>query len=272
MKKTLIFISALFLTGLAFSEKITIDGEGAKKSFSQEFSISPKDSTVSISKDKIILAPKKEGTEYKISGYFNGQIINKTKNTVLKLKDAYLENTSGQAAVYGEAKTEISTSEGSKNYIVSSGASQDKTAAIQCKKNLELGGSGNLYVLGNVYHAVKGDDVKLKGSGNFYLQGTKEGSAINCENLISERGKTFHAYLLNSKNGAKADFVISIASGNFHLYDNKTGLKTDTNKDDPKNPHAINLTGGTIYSKGNQLLYKTEEKSYKARGVKIVEE
>ena len=231
----------------------------------------PNDKTVTITKDKIILAPKKEGVEYTISGYFLGQIVNKTKNTCIKFNRAFIENNSGEAAVYGEAKTEISTFANTENYVVSNGKNSAKVAAILCKKNLELGGSGTLFAIGDVYHAVKADDVKIKGSGTFYLQGTKEGSAINCENLLSEKNKTFSAYLINSKNGVKADFTIKIASGNFYLYNNKNGFKTDTRKDDPKNPHGITLSGGTITTEGNEIFYKTDEKAYKANGAKIIQ-
>ena len=139
----------------------------AAELFAQEISISPNDKSVTISKDKIIFSPQKEGCEYIISGNFTGQLINKTKNTVLKLNNARIENRQGEAAIYGEAKTEISTVEGSTNHVISSGKSGEKSAAILCRKNLELGGSGSLYVTGNVYHAVKADDVKLKGSGKF---------------------------------------------------------------------------------------------------------
>ena len=170
-----------------------------------------------------------------------------------------------------EAKTEISTFAGTENYVVSTEKNAAKTAAIQCKKNLEIGGSGTLYMVGNVYHAAKGDDVKLKSSGNLYFQGTSEDSGINCENLLVEKSKTFKAYFLNSKNGVKADFTIKIASGEFYFYDNKTALKTDTKKDDPKNPHGIDLTGGTISASGNENFYKTDEKAYKTKGAKIVE-
>ena len=243
----------------------------AAELFAQEISISPNDKSVTISKDKIIFSPKKEGCEYIISGNFTGQLINKTKNTVLKLNNARIENRQGEAAIYGEAKTEISTVAGSTNHVISSGKSGEKSAAIFCRKNLELGGSGSLYVTGNVYHAVKADDVKLKGSGKFYLQGTKEGSAINCKNCISEKGKTFTAFLMNSKNGIKADQTIVLESGTFCFKDNKTALKTDTKKDDPKNPHSITLSGGTIQLNGNENFYKTEEKSFSVKGAKITE-
>ena len=225
MKRIISVLAAsLIFAGLS-AEKITINPLSAKKSFASKISVLPADSTVTVTKDKIILAPKKEGIEYKVSGYFNGQIVNKTKNTVIRLENAFIENSSGEAAILGEAKTEISSAKGSTNYLVSSGKSAQKTAALQCKKNLEIGGSGTLYAVGNVYHAVKGDDVKLKGNGTFYFQGTKEGSAVNCENLITEKGKNFKAFLLNSKNGVKADFSVSIASGNFYLQGNKTSFK-----------------------------------------------
>lgn len=271
MKKSALIFIILFFTASIFAQKPDFSPESVKNSFGSEISVSPMDSSVKITKDTITLSPKKEGVEYKISGYFKGQLVNKTKNTVVKLSNVYIENPSGEAAIYGEAKTEISAAGETTNYIISSGSSSEKTAALQCKKNIEIGGSGTLYVTGDVYHAVKGDDVKIKGSGNFYFKGTKEGSGINCENLIVEKDKSFKAYFLDSKNGIKADFTIAIESGNFFFYDNATCLKTDTKKDDPKSPHSITLFGGTFTAKGNSSFYKTEEKAYKTRGAKIIE-
>lgn len=271
MKKIFAILALFFAGGVFFAQTMAINPSEKKKDYHSPLSVSPMNEGVSVSEKLIVFQPKKEGVEYTISGYFEGQIINKTKNTCIKLNKAYIENTKGEAAILGEAKTEISSFAGSENYLVSSGKSEKKPAAIQCRKNLELGGSGTIYVLGNVYHAVKADDVKLKGSGTYYLQGTKEGSAINCENLIVEKDKTFKVYLLNSKNGIKADFKISIASGNFYFYDNKTALKTDTKKEDPKNPHGITLSGGTIWLLGNENFYKTDENAYKAKGTKISE-
>ena len=272
MKKNVLFIPVIFLTAGLFAQKMTLDVASAKKSFGTAITIAPMDSTVTVTKDKITIAPKKEDVTYTISGYFNGQIVNKTKNTVLKLKDAYLENTSGAAAIYGEAKTEVSTTSGTVNYVVSSGTADAKNAAIQFKKNLVLGGSGTLTVKVDVYHAVKADDVKIKGSGAFYLQGTDKGSGLNCHSLTVEKGKTFSAYFLNSKNAVKADNTILIQSGNFYLYDNETAFKTDTKKEDPKNPHSITLSGGVFHTSGNKNFYETEKKAYKALGSKITEE
>ena len=272
MKKIFTLLTVFFTAAAFFAQAEAIDYSEKKKDYHSPLSVSPMNEGVSVSENQIVFQPKKEGVEYTISGYFKGQIINKTKNTCIKLNKAFLENSSGEAAILGEAKTEISTFAGTENYVVSSGKSEKKTAAIQCKKNLEIGGSGSLFVAGNVYHGIKGDDVKLKGSGKLYARGTKEGSAINCENLIVEKEKLFTAYLTDSKNGIKADFSIKIESGTFHFYDNKTALKTSTRKEDPKNNHLISLSGGTFYTKGNENLYKTDEKSYKTGKIKFIEE
>ena len=273
MKKIALFaaLGALALC-LTHAQSVTIDAAGARASYGSKITVTPQDKTVTVTKDKIVFAPKKEGVEYTISGYFNGQIVNKTKNTVLKLKGAYLENTAGEAAVYGEAKTEISTAKDTVNYIVSSGTNASKVAALHGKKNLELGGSGTLYVAGGVYHGVKGDDVKLKGSGTFYLQGSSKGSALNCRSLVVEKDKAFTAYLVNSKNGVKADNTISVASGTFCLYNLGTAFKTDTKSEAPTAPHGITLSGGTYRTAGVATLYDTENGAYRAKGAKFVEE
>ncbi|MBQ7157969.1 MAG: carbohydrate-binding domain-containing protein [Treponema sp.] len=273
MKKLILILAlALITVGAGFAQKVKLDPSKAKKNYKTQFTISPKDSSVIITNDTITFTPKKEGTEYTLSGYFNGQIVNKTKNTVFKLNNAFIENTSGAAAIYGEAKTEISAVKNTVNYLVSMGQSLSKTAALQCKKNLEIGGSGTLYAIGSTYHGVKADDVKIKGSGTFYLQGTQEGSALNCHSVLSEKEKSFKAYFINSKNGIKADNTISISSGTFYFYDNEIALKTDTSKEDPTNKHEIALLGGTIYTHGNSSLYLTEKGAYKVKSAKISED
>ncbi|MBQ6780976.1 MAG: carbohydrate-binding domain-containing protein [Treponema sp.] len=274
MKKLMLACAAaLFALCTASAKDITIDAAGAKKAYAaQKIMIEPMDKTVTVKGKIITIAPKKEGVTYTISGYFDGQIINKTKNTVLKLKGAYLENTSGAPAIYGEAKTEVSTTKDTTNYVVSDGKSADKTGAIHSKKGLVLGGSGTLYAVGNVYHGVKGDSVKIKGSGTLYAQGTKKGAAVNCDSLTVEKDKTFRAYLVNSKNAVKADTTITISSGEFFLYGNETAFKTDTKKDAPKEPHGITLSGGSVYVSKGTVLQETESGAYKVTGTKIVEE
>lgn len=236
---------------------------------------------VTISGSKVVIAPAQENQEYTISGNFSGQIVVKTKNTVIKLKNARLENKKGEAALFAEAKIEVSCLKDTENYISSSGKNDEKTAALQCKKDLVLGGSGKLFVQGNVCHGIKADDVKLKGSGTFDIRGTKNGSALKCESFTVESEKTFSAYFSDSKNGIKADETIEIASGNFYFKNNKVALKTDTSEDDAKKSkttkgatqktkHKINLSGGTFYIEDNEKLYATEDGAYNASGAKII--
>lgn len=265
---------SLFFTSFVFSQtkNVNIDYESARKSYANKVTISPMDSGVTIKDKMIIIAPEDEACKYTISGYFNGQIVNKTKKTVLKLDKAFIENTDGLPAIYSEAKVEISSSRGSVNYVISNGKCDDKNGALQSKKDMKIGGSGILYVVGNVYHAVKADDVKIKGSGELYLRGTSRGSAVNCHNFEVEEDKTFKCYMLNSKNGVKADFTIEIASGNFYMYNLETAFKTDTSREDSSQPHYIKLAGGVIRTSGVEEIYSTEAKGYKLAGARLVEE
>ena len=251
---------------------LAVDAAGARGAYKGiPLTITPQDA-VTVTRHKITIAPAQENVEYTVSGYFNGQIVVTTKNTTVRLKDAYLENTSGKAALRCEAKTAVSAAKDSTSYIVSSGRSASKNAALQGKRTLVLGGAGTLYVRGNVCHAVEAEDAKIKGTGTFYLQGTRNGSALNCHTLEVEREKTFTAYFLNSKNGIKADRTITVASGTFCLYDNGTALKTDTAKDSKKHAHAITLTGGTFRTHANAALYATEADAYSADGATFIEE
>lgn len=271
-KKYLALTVYIFIAALTFGQPSQdhLNSESAKSSYGKEFTITPMNSSVKITKRTVTITPKTEGETYTLSGYFNGQIINRTKNTILKLNNAYLENTNGEPAIFSEAKIEISSAKGTVNYLISSGRNESKTAALQCKKNLVIGGSGTTCILGNVYHAVKADEIKLKGSGTFYAQGTKKGAAINCQSLTVEKDKTFTAYLINSKNGVKADGTINIQSGEFYLSNLETGFKTNTIKDLPKEEHGITLSGGTFHTDKVTVLYSTDKNAYKDSGAKFL--
>ncbi|WP_407427120.1 carbohydrate-binding domain-containing protein [Treponema sp.] len=250
MKKFIaLFTGMLMLAGCAQkkSEKLSIDAKSAKDNYATEISISPMD-FVKISGNLITISPKEEDSVYTISGYFNGQIMVMKKNTVLKLENAYLENTSGKAAIKCEAKTEVSSAKGSINYIVSRGRGFAKNAALHSDKDLVLGGSGLMFIQGNVCHAVEADNFKIKGAGTFFLEGTKRGSALTCSSLTVEKEKTFSAYFLNSKNGIKADKKILVNSGNFYLYDNDCAFKAK----------SANFVKGDFFTYGNKTLFDVE--------------
>ena len=274
MKKTVFVlpVAVLLLFSACVEEKvipkISIETEGARENFGEKIVITPMDDSVKISRGKITLTPDKENTVYTVSGYFNGQIESNTKNTVIKLQNAWLENTSGKPAIRANAKTEVSSVKDSTNYIISRGRSFLKTAALLSKRGLVLGGSGTLYIKGKICHAVEAEDVKIKGSGFFYLEGTKRGSALTCENLTVENDKSFTAYFLNAKNGIKADRTIKIGSGNFHLYNNGTALKTDSDEKSPRQVQAITLSGGKFYLFENGI-FVNQETALDASGAEI---
>ena len=197
----------------------------------------------------ITLKPEAEDIEYTISGTFEGQIINKTKGTVLVLNGATLENKNGKAAVYGELKTELKAAKDTVNTITVTGEG-DAKAAVHCEKAVEIGGSGALTISCENAHGVKASKVELKGSGTFTFDGGADSSAINCNEFGVKADKSFTANLKDSKNGIKADETIEIASGTFNFTNiTKAALKTDTSKDDDANApkdHWIKITGGTF--------------------------
>ncbi len=248
-----------------------IDFESERASFRSDILITPTDG-VSFSKGKIVIAPKREDATYTISGYFDGQIVCSTKNTILKLDGAFLENREGKSALKCNAKTEIASVRKSKNYIVSTGFNFSRTGALQSNRTLILGGSGELFVCGGSCHGIEADDVKIKGSGKLVVQGTKNGSALKCESLEVEKDKQFVAYFLNSKNGIKADNSIFISSGTFFLYNNSTALKTKTSHVSKKKAHSIELSGGTFHLFSNQKSAETDDGAFLSEGAEIFEE
>ena len=163
MKKLYPLLLCVFLLSIVSCVKIqegriNLNPEEKKSNYSSEITISPMD-FVTIKSDKIIIAPEKEDETYTISGYFNGQILCTTKNTIIKLNNAYLENKSGLAALRCESKAEVSIVKDSENYLVSSGRTYTRSAALQGKRGLVIGGSGKLYVKGNLCHAFEAEDV-----------------------------------------------------------------------------------------------------------------
>lgn len=212
----------------------------------------------------ITLTSSVEKTEYILSGYFKGQIVNNTKGTILTLKNAYIENTTGQPAIISTKKLEISAKADTQNYIISTGTNIDKIGTVYCydsaeskSKNLELGGKGVCYILG-IYHGVKADEVKAKGSGTYYITGTSKGSAISCNTFLIEEDKTLTLCLGNCKNGIKADDSVSIASGTIWFENILTAIKTDTSADDSTVEHFINLSNCKIFVKNVETNFSTE--------------
>ena len=255
---------------------ITFDYTTPKSNYST-FSITGKSDAATYEETEgiITLTSTEEKSEYTLTGYFKGQIINNTKGTVLNLNGAYLENTDGTPVIVSTKKLEISAKENTENYIVSTGNASGKPGTIYCydaaedkSKNLELGGKGICYILG-LYHGIKADEVKAKGSGTYYITGTSKGSAINCNTFIIEEEKTVTLVLGNAKNSIKADESISIFSGTLWFENVTTGMKTDTLKDDDTKEYFIDIANCKIYTKDVDTLQATEVDSYTQNNVII---
>ena len=225
----------------------------------------------------ITFEPAEEKVEYTLSGSFEGQIINKTKNTVFILSGVSLSNTTGISAIYGEIKTEIKAEKDTENTITVTGpekapdATKDPSseAAVFCDKAIEIGGSGKLTVSCEYGHGVKASKIELKGSGTYTFDGGSDSSAANCNEFVVEAEKTFTANFKDSKNGIKADETITIASGTFNFENiTKVALKTDKDKDDPEKDHFIQLDGGKFTFTNCKKTYETEtDKFTKAEAV-----
>ncbi|MCR5724908.1 MAG: carbohydrate-binding domain-containing protein [Treponema sp.] len=239
--------------------RLTIDEDTSRIAYGVDLIITP-EAGVTRGRRLIIIEPKAEGTEYTLSGYFNGQIISKTKNTVLKLNGVYIEQNCAKAALRCQAKTEIKAVADTENYIVSSGRSFLREGALHGKRDLILGGSGTLHVKGAVWHGIEGDDVKIKGSGTIYAEGSRRGAALACESLAVEPDKTFTAYLLNAKTGIKAKDEVKVESGTFCIYDNDCAIKAD----------SIHLSGGLFRIVGNRQVFISRKGTANQAGATIV--
>ncbi|MCQ2591914.1 MAG: carbohydrate-binding domain-containing protein [Treponema sp.] len=216
-------------------------------------------------------APDEENLEmeFVISGYFNGQIINTTKNAKLTLNNAFIENTSGNPAILGQQKTLISLAKDTTNYLITKGGESSKNGVITCydsvadkSKNMELGGSGTAYIFAETGHGIKADDAEFKGSGTYNIIGNSDSSAVNCNTFTIKADKSVVLNLKDAKNGIKADKNITIASGTVNISNATTGLKTDTLKDDGQDIHFITVTGATITYDNVETPYKTEKDKY----------
>lgn len=227
--------------------------------------------TVDEAAGTITLAPAEEGIEYTITGDFEGQIINKTKNTVITLDGANLKNTEGKAAIYGEAKIELKFKKDSTNTITVTGEA-DKTygkAAVLCEKGIEIGGSGACTISCENGHGVKGSKIELKGSGTYTFDGGDDSSGLNCNSFTvkqeEEDPRTFTAIFKDSKNGIKADETIKIECGTFE-FKNISGTALKTDKKDKKGAepadHYIHLTGGTFTFTDCTAIYETKDDSF----------
>lgn len=213
---------------------------------------------------------------YVLEGYLKGQILVKVNGVEIELNAAYLENDEGKAPIYCDVaitdpaaeareKLEIKPADGTASYVVQYGgtynkSNKDTAGAIVSTCDLDLGGKGTLYAVGTLKHGIKGEKVTVKSTGTRFIQGTTDGSAVNCDLLIDKKDNKSNSklYVINSGNGIKADSGIdlSCAKGTtVHIYDCATGMKTEK-----KASEYITLgTGMILYHQHVTTLFDTNE-------------
>lgn len=200
-----------------------------------------------------------------LSGYFNGQIVNNVEKLVITLNQVCLENTD-ESVIVGNKKTQISAKKDTVNYLISKGNAAEKTGAIKTEKNinLECGGSGTCVIIDERCHGIKADKVEFKGSGKYFIQGSSDGSAVNCNKFVIEAAeegstdKTVSLCLYKAKNGIKADKSIDIKAGSIYFYNTTTALKTDVAKEGAEKTTTINLDACAISLKNVSKIYETD--------------
>ena len=179
---------------------------------------------------------------YTVTGYLKGQILITVVGVELSLNNAYLENDQGKAPIYcnvaydsaNTAEQKLEVKGKATNYIVQYGGTYDKNnkdtaAAIVSDCDLDLGGSGLMYIVGALKHGVKANTVKVKSEGYRYVQGTNDGSAVNCTKFVDKAASASKLYAINTKNAIKADNAIELSSEGttIYMYDCEVGMKTD---------------------------------------------
>lgn len=176
---------------------------------------------------------------YTLKGYLKGQVLVTVAGVTVYVNGAFLENDQGKAPIYcnvalTEANEKVEIKAKGINYVAQYGGTynknnKDTAGAIVSECNVDLGGKGSLYVVGSLKHGVKANKVTIKSEGVRYIQGSADGSAINCDTFVDKAGSNSMLYVINSKNGIKADKSISVTSEgtNINMYDCTVGMKTE---------------------------------------------
>lgn len=133
----------------------------------------------SYSKNGDIITFTKPG-EYSVSGKLSGSLV--FSATIGESVTLYLNNAEITSKDYHgiywmseEFKIEIKTVENTNNSITILGDQTKLFSAIESENNIELGGSGNLVIVGNQRHAVKGSNIEIKGNGTLEIEAVKDG-------------------------------------------------------------------------------------------------
>lgn len=165
-----------------------------------------------------------EAGDYVISGNLEGSLVfdeSLTTSCSLDLNNVYIYNENGPAIAWlaDSKKLEMKSVSGTVNYLIEGEhEGEDTSAAVLSENNLEVGGSGTIYIEGNYRHGIKGSEVTLKGSGEIHVTAAK--NAVHAKYILVKGATTY-------------------------LEDCAKGLSAEKNS--KGNKGNIDITGGTLY-------------------------
>jgi len=128
---------------------------------------------------------------YTLHGYFDGQINvvasgSAYKGVKLVLNQAYLTNSDATSSPVvfspSDKYIQLDSPANTVNYIVAEGV------AVDSKNNLRVGGEGTLNLLSRTSHALKGDDIRLYGSGTINISALADG--MHGKNFYTNDGES----------------------------------------------------------------------------------
>ncbi|MCQ2776539.1 MAG: carbohydrate-binding domain-containing protein [Bacilli bacterium] len=177
--------------------------------------------------------------DYTVEGYLEGQINVTVDGVKLIFKDTFIQNNEHAAVNFATSGTlKIGAVKDTKNYFINPVLSSYKDAAGMYGKDgtIEYASEAGsaIYCVGSTQHGVKAKKIIFTSGGDFWFQGTNDGSGLNTNNCLSndEATEVYNIHCVNCKNGIKADKKIELSRGNIFLYNLVTGLKTDENETD----------------------------------------
>ena len=118
--------------------------------------------------------------EYKVKGNLNGTLYfsESIADSVLLYLDNAIITAKNNHAIYwasSNGKIEIKSTDESNNVVKTIANGSKVYSAIESENNIEIGGSGNLSIIGGQRHAVKGSNITIKGNSKIDIKAVKDG-------------------------------------------------------------------------------------------------
>lgn len=178
------------------------------------------------------------GGDHVVTGTLtNGMIyINTEERVKLRLSGVNITNPNGPAIYFENVdKGFITISKGTVNYLTdgSSYSDEEATATLFSKDDLEIKGSGTLYIKGNYKHGINSNDDLIIEEGDIFIEAVTDGIHTNEKVEIKEGNINITA----NSDGIDAGEKVIIEAGTLNI--NAVG-------DGIKSAEDMTITGGTF--------------------------